>query len=393
MEHRIIRIAGIDAIIGFLYFGAGNCSRMLERFFGLPRELFYAVYLLLFAYYILRSLPDVRLTDFLYYAPVSVAVAWGLIHYAGCITSRTDVFAVGINFYMAYIFFRLFDNRRMIVSFKRANAFATVYLLYYYFTVVRHMEKYSVNYAYLIAVPILCMAYQFLDRRNAFCLLAAAVMFMTQLVSGARGAMLLTLLCAGYYILCDALTRKKGRLWYILFICGAFTAIFVVLEFSAIVDLLIDRFPNSRNVQKLAEGSLMVSFPRERLYGYVTSLIRERPSGYGPLASRSMITDYHYPHSLLYELQLDFGLVPGAALFGIILLMAASNLIRAARSDMRLIVGFITIVGLGSLMISSSYYYEIYVPATIALFVKNHPLKRPLWNNPLVFRRVLRQDV
>ena len=393
MKHRIIRIAGFEAVVGFLYFGAGNCSRMLEQFIGLPRELFYAVYLVLFACFVLRSIPEVRLIDILYYAPVSVAVLWGIVHYLSYIPSRSNESAIIINYFMAYFFFRLYDNRRMIAAFKRANAFAAVYLLYYYVSVVRHMSEYSMNYAYLIAVPILCMAYLFLERRNVLYLLASGVMFMTQLVSGARGAMLLTLLCAGYYVFCDALTRKKGRWWYVLFICCAFAAIFFALEYRTLLELLVERFPNSRNVQKLAEGSLMVSFPREKLYSYVTTLIEERPGGYGPLASRALIVEYHYPHSLLYELQLDFGAVPGAMLFGAVVFMAVSNLFRAARTDMRLIVGFVTIVGLGSLMISSSYYYEIYVPATVALFVKSHPLKRPLWNNPLVFRRALRQDM
>ena len=79
-----------------------------------------------------------------------------------------------------------------------------------------------------------------------------------------------------------------------------------------------------------------------------------------------------YPHSLLYELQLDFGKYFGFILFAIFVYMAISNLIQYRKSSLRVVVAVMSILGMGSLIISSSFYYEIYLPATIALYFNNH---------------------
>ena len=45
------------------------------------------------------------------------------------------------------------------------------------------------------------------------------------------------------------------------------------------------------------------------------------------------------------------------------------NLVRYRNKKESILVSFISIIGIGSLMVSSSYLYEMYVPATVAMYI------------------------
>ena len=143
--------------------------------------------------------------------------------------------------------------------------------------------------------------------------------------------------------------------------------------------ILLDVFgfsETSRNVAKIINGELLVSRPREQLYNEIATHISLNPFGYGPLGSRRILNLGGYPHSLFFEFQLDFGVYVGIALFGIVLLMAAYLVIVNCNNELVPLILPICIIGLGVIMVSSSYYHGITVPAIFALFNREFFYKR-----------------
>lgn len=357
-----------DLIVGFLYFSISNMSRMFFEFGGIPRELTYGTYLLFLALFFVKYFPKVKYIDILYYLLAIPIVLYGLINYGEYIESNSRIYATLLLFLPSYLFFRLYDQTKITKVFIYSQYYAVIYLLFYYGVTVRFMDRYSMDYAYWIVVPICTMAYLYLQQHVFLYLLLTVVSTITLILSGCRGALILGFLCIFYFYVSKEFLERKSIKWFVK-IFGIFFLILLILLTSNFWLSILSSYSNqSRTIQKIVQGAFFESATRERLYWTVTSLIENNPSGYGPMASRMVLTEASYPHSLFYECQLDYGVLIGTFISLAILIIGIFNLIRYRKSEMRLIAGYVTIIGLGSLMVSSSYYYEFYVPATFALF-------------------------
>lgn len=364
-----IKQIDFDTVIGFLYFSVSNISRMMLQFVGIPREVTYSAFIVLLLVFFLKNLNRVEIIDVLYYLVISPIIIIGLVNYSRYIDSSSRLYAIILLFYPSYLFIKLYDKKKMFKVFLASQYYAAFYLFLYYFTSVRFFSKYSLDYGYWIIVPILTFVYLYIKQRKAFYLVAAFVMSITLILAGNRGPLVLGVICSVYmYVVSPKEGATRKNIVRVLVIGVLFLVL--VLSSDYWLSLLQKYSGRSRTLQKLIDGSLLESVTRDRLYIRVTSLIEENRNGYGPLASRRILFGYvPYPHSLVYEMQLDYGYVIGAILSGTIIVLGVINLFRYRKTDFRLVVGYIEIVGLGSLFVSSSYYYEIYVPATIALFV------------------------
>lgn len=361
----------LSLMMSILYFGISDISRALAHV-GISRVISYIVYILIFILFALKYLPRLRICDIVYHIIIIPIAVSGLGKYAAYINSDSNVYAMVIMVIPSYYFYRVCDDDNLVEGNKRAATFSTIYLLIYYFVYIRRTSGYDMNYAYWIAPPMCVNFYYYLEKKIKLNLISSVIMFITLVLSGSRGALGLSILCLLYFIV----FRKHNLKIAIVTVLFIITASLFVFFYPDIVFNFLNRFSGkSRNIMKLLNGDFLQSSSRDKLYEICKKLIDANPNGYGPLASRELIDEYPYPHSIFYELQLDFGRDIGICVFVMIFAMAAFNIIYYCNKRMQVVVGIIEILGLCSLMVSSSYYQETYVPATIALFV-NAMIKR-----------------
>lgn len=357
--------------VGFLYFAVSNISRML-LLVGIPRQVPYALFFLLLGAFFFKNLKSIVCLDVVYYLVVGAWIIPGVLKYGRYTAGMEYVLSFFILFVPAYLFFRLFSNWDEVLEkcFVAAGCFAALYLLPYYAVFIHGNSAvfYSMAYAYWIAFPICVFMHRYWETRKNVYLLFALLMYATLALSGCRGALLLTTLFVGF----DFLGQWKPHLTTknVLYIVSFVLALALVLSnLESILSFLGHFSDTSRNIQKLLEGNYFVSSTREPIYERCKALLGNCPEGYGPFASRWLIPDHNYPHSLRYELQLDFGTLVGGTVFVLLWGITVFNVIVYRKTKLALVVNYLALVGMGSLTVSSSYYYEIYVPAMIGLFV------------------------
>lgn len=357
------------SLIGFLYFAVGDLSRLIG-IVGIPREIPYSIFFLLFLMFIFQRIRKIELLDFVIIILILGVTLFGTIRYGGYIESITSRLAPLLIFFPSYIFFRLYDFEKIEYIFEKAALFSGVFLLVYYILFVRNSGvSYNMSYAYWVSFPTVCFAGLFFKKNNYFYLIADLLMLITLLLSGCRGALILTIISLIYIIATESFRKGSSTRKIITIVVIGIIAVGIVY-FSDSILLYLSRFSStSRNIRMLLNGSLLESKSRDNIHEICKQLIDQNGWGYGPLASRKLLYGHNYPHSLWYELQLDYGHILGIVFFVIIMFMNLMNIVRYSSKNENILIAFISIVGIGSLMVSSSYFYEIYVPATIAMFI------------------------
>lgn len=374
--------------VSFLYFAVSNISRMLELI-GIGRVFPYIIFFSLFIIFAIRSLSKLKMIDIAIYAVITVIFAYGLSHYSTYIASSLNVLSIFAINYPAYYYFKLCDDDYIEKGARYSSVFSTVYLLFYYFVIIRPKGWYDMNYAYWIATPLVLQSYYFFKDGKKINLFASLIMLFTLFISGCRGALLLAIISLGYlYFFGDIKKQKKITIGIVLLTI----VVIAFININTIAEYLGAYSSTSRNIQKLLSGDFFDSASRENVYNYAKHLIELKPTGYGPLASRKLISFEPYPHSIYYEMQLDYGRILGSLAVFIIMAMGCYNLFYYRKTKLQGVVAVVTIMGLFSLIISGSYFYEAYVPANIALFVKAISAKRPI-KNARYKRNVKRSNV
>lgn len=359
-------------VVGFLYFAVSNLSRMFQLA-GIPREAMYVLFLVFLAWYFAKNLRSIGWMDFVYFAVVGTLTVRGLLKYAFFIESRTSVLSVLVLYLPAYLFFRLFSRHEDILSecVTAAGWYAAFYLLPYYVLFVRGNVSYSMSYAYWVSFPICVLVHRFWETRRWGGLAMALLLYGTLVLAGCRGALLLTTLFCLFATL-DAARRYRWR-WtsgrMLCLLAGIAVLVLLAASLDSILAFLEKFSGVSRNIRKFFEGNYLESSQRDSIYQMCQQLIASKPAGYGALASRKLLLGHNYPHSLWYELQLDYGAVCGILLFCGLFSISVYNVLAYQHTKLSLLVGYLAVVGMGSLMLSSSYYYEMYVPAMCGLFV------------------------
>ena len=184
--------------------------------------------------------------------------------------------------------------------------------------------------------------------------------------TGARGGLLFSTLCLIYLYLSEAKTGKKQ-----LIRVGSFSIffLFIYLNLNRIISYISQYSNISRNLNTIINGQFFVSDSRMFLYNRCQDLINKKPWGYGPMGSRSALYGYPYPHSLWYELQLDYGKVFGILFFISIILVCILLLLFALKKKSAPLIGTICFIGVFQLFVSSTLYQEYCIPAIIALII------------------------
>lgn len=373
MHHnRTVRNKGIRdnaAFFSFMYFSISNISRMLMHI-GIPRELPYIIYIFLFVKYVIESNKKIKAWDLVIWTLLCLGPLFGIIEYHAYIDS-TSLYSIVLQYLPAYYFFRTCDIGSMTKGIKWSAYYSGIYILFYYIIFIRGTNGYDLSYGYWAAFP-LCILFFFLIKGEIKTLFLIIPLFITMLTSGSRGALGVSVACWLYYLIIP----KKLSFKYIVRTALLLIPVLVLyLNLDSILINISRVFGMSRNITKILNQGFFYSKTREQLYQICKQYIEQNPLGYGALATRKLLTGYPYPHSLYYELQLDYGKYLGCiATFVICICTIKLAVVSKKIKDYSCICGYICIVGVLALFVSSSLYYEYKVQAVFALLmnIKEH---------------------
>lgn len=247
------------------------------------------------------------------------------------------------------------------------------------------------TFSYNLLIPTVIAFYFFVRNRQPIYLVLFIYLMVLILVLGARGP----LGCAIFACLLlwlQSNKEKTAKLLFMLVICV--TVFMVLIAFThQILLVLSSRFPDSRTVQLLINTSSMDMFltGRRELFDATERLIsRNLFLGYGIFSSNYFLSvelgysGYSvgiYPHNIVLDAFLQFGVVLGTALLcGMIMLILRSTKLAADIDQFSLALLLIFISRNITLMVSGTYisdpYFWFLIGYCINIVRKHAAIKR-----------------
>lgn len=354
----------LELFMCIAFFSVSNFSRLLELF-GIPRIAIYVVYTLINLLYFIKYLKRIRYIDVAYYILVLPIVIIGLMKNYSYINSIASVASVVLLFIPSFLFFRIVKINKLQKGFDYSMYFAAIYLMFFYFFQVRSHVAYSMSYAYWVASPICYLFYKYSINKKKINLVISLCLFITLILVGCRGALLLTILCIIFLYLFCSNEKKSKRTVRWCAVCGVFSILLINIDR---VFLILEKYSNtSRNIRKLISGNFFDASTRNSIYELCKKYIEDNPMGYGCLSSRRLLIGHNYPHSFFYEMQLDFGKYIGTIIAVFVIILALYLLWKNRQSQMGAFIAILVIISFFSLFLSSSVYYDYTVPAILAI--------------------------
>ncbi len=231
----------------------------------------------------------------------------------------------------AYLFVRMIDDPKILWRCLRIAGW--IMLLYFAYQIARASSRgywtgvvglednakmgYSVEFGYKVLPFALLFLYSGL-KGNRLDLAVAVVDIAMMLVGGSRGSFLFLGLFFVLYILVE-LKDTKHKVVKI----SAVAVVAAVLYLSyqsvlvALESFLADQGITSRFLSSLTSGTMLDDNGRNYIWSKAVKLIRNNPYGYGAMGSRMYISKIivaGYPHSIILEMLIDFGVFAGSAL-------------------------------------------------------------------------------
>lgn len=239
----------------------------------------------------------------------------------------------------AYFFVRLIDNEQDFYKLLRKSGFLSiVYFLYtyylsttrgYWYGVGMGLDKgsiemsYSVTFGYkVLPVAILFLYFTFKEKK-AIDLLSAITCIVLIFIGGSRGPVLFVGVFIVLYIFENL--PPSNRKWLIIAsITGAGLLLYILYDYLLlfIIGLFSNYGLSSRFLTKLMEGTISSDSGRNYIWNMAMEMIKQRPFGYGFMGSRHVIGTIiiaGYPHSIVLEMLIDFGVIIGNLILAIII--------------------------------------------------------------------------
>lgn len=349
----------INGILIYSYLTVSLISKILQLFLGINREIIYVLFLFILVLNIIYN-SEKKLKDVVFfYIIVGIIFISGILNNIKYI-SYDNIALMLINVLPAYFIFRI--NIKEKILYKIYKQVIIINILGY-FPLAMFTQNYM-DFSYNIAINgslALCM---YMYKKNIFMLCAYFLSIFCLITNGSRG----TILCIAFYsiyVVISNLYLKSKKL------LGIFILIFITIisNYEFIIRNLYNIFPNSRVVFSLFQGVFIKSEGRIILYEYCKELIVKNKLGYGPLATRSLISWQPYPHSLILELLIDYGVFLGGVIFIGVLYIGKKLILK--QSFICQLGKCYWIIGFIMLLISGSFYYNPYLFIAFAFFIRS----------------------
>ncbi len=270
------------------------------------------------------------------------------------------------------------DKRKLLTSVVWTSRFNLVYYLVRFFNYLQRgywyaysgsgellKLDYNLTLGYLIAFVCVLFLGLYLFNRKLPDLICSLTAFVIILLAGSRGPMI----CLGAAFLLFEIYRftrirtPSGKL-LALFAVGMVVLIVVIIGLPVIsmgfIRLLSSLNIDSRTVEKLLAGEIMNDSGRSNIYEISRNMIRNGgPFGYGFYGDRYVIGrtwHYGYPHSIFYEILIEYGVLLGGVLIAIFAFLFLRMLFRC-RDDSWMLLLIVFFCSSIKLMLSDSFWY------------------------------------
>ena len=228
----------------------------------------------------------------------------------------------------AYLFIRLIDDPKRILNCMKISGW--MMMPYFFYRVYRgswstvtatgvNLEaSYSVTFGYEVLIFALIFLYLSLTEKKSIYIITAVIDIILMLVGGSRGPILFVGLFFVLYILIYTQNIRRKGLVVFLIIAGS---LLVYIFYNPMLVLLInilDYFHlSSRFLRMLLAGTISDDSNRFNIWNASIQMIKNNPFGYGAMGSRHEIINYifaGYPHSIILEFLIDYGVILGSFL-------------------------------------------------------------------------------
>lgn len=242
----------------------------------------------------------------------------------------------------AYLFIRLLDEPKKIMKCMKISGWLMFALFGYQILLFirrgfwygvagandRAQLSYSVSFGYDVLLFALLFLYNAFKDKKLSDIVASGISVGMILLGGSRGPILFIGVFIVLYILREL---KESRRKILLITFTTLTTVFLYLFYEVIlafVAVIIDNMGfSSRFITTLLSGTITSDSGRNKIWGAAIAMIKTKPLGYGAMGSRSIISELiyaGYPHSIVLEILIDYGVIVG----GVILLIFLINTIQ-----------------------------------------------------------------
>ncbi len=242
----------------------------------------------------------------------------------------------------AYLFVRLINDPQKIKrNFKISGWIMYLYFVYslqyayrmgFWYGVSGSNDRVKMSYSVLFGYEVLffelIFLYAALKNKKISDIVASVIGFILILAGGSRGPVLFMGVFIVLFLMRELKQSRKKAIFMTatVFATASLYALYTsLLSYLAVV--LGKMGFSSRFIELLANGSVTQDSGRNRIWLAAINMIKEKPWGYGAMGSRKIISSYivvGYPHSVILEILIDFGVVLG----GILLIFYIINSIR-----------------------------------------------------------------
>lgn len=235
----------------------------------------------------------------------------------------------------AYLFIRLLgDPKKIFKCMRIAGWMMMAYFLYRITqgnwttvtaTGVTSEASYSVTFGYEVLIFALVFLYSALTEKRLSDIIAAVADIVMILIGGSRGPILFIGLFFILFILGGG--NDTGRKWLklvLVALAAGLIYVFYVPLMQAAMRVLDHFHVSSRFIKMMLNGTITSDSNRMTIWKAAMRMIRDNPFGYGAMGSRHVIYKYvyaGYPHSIILEFLIDYGVIVG----GILLLGMIGN--------------------------------------------------------------------
>jgi hypothetical protein len=218
--------------------------------------------------------------------------------------------------------------------YKIINALRRGYWLGYAMNMEGQVEmSYSVAFGYEILPFVMFFLWDALYEKRISDIVPSVIGIFMIMIAGSRGPFLFILeLIAIFVLLQIKESRKRIIIIILVVLTGLLTYFYGDLILKWLIRVLAKFGFSSRILNTLVLGTVSSDSGRNMIWNTTIEMIKENPFGYGAMGTRHRLTTMvytGYPHSILLEFLVDYGVVLGSALFGIFMLFSFKLIFRS----------------------------------------------------------------
>lgn len=253
-------------------------------------------------------------------------------YYARPIYGLWDYVIIPYRGIYAYLFVRLINNPQKIM--RNMEKTGWIMFIYFAYQIINFLRRgywygvdgldgmaklsYSVSFGYEVLPFALTFLYLALKRRKYRDIFASGLSIVMILVGGSRGPILFLGLFIVLYV---CIELKYSRKKIVIISCISIVTILLYTVYEPILmklSVIITKMGfSSRFITTLLNGAISNDSGRSAIWQAAIEMIKDSPFGYGAMGTRPVITKIiaaGYPHSVILEILVDYGVFVGGAL-------------------------------------------------------------------------------